>query len=147
MKTAYRLRFVPVIFMSVILAGVLVLKYIFNVSVGRVLNYSILFFFVAFIFMRAMQDLKKQEEKHTKPLEENPEEIYAKVLVNKKKKLTGNDIPIAIVRLLFAVLLIPMGIMLVFNGVIVFGMVICAGGLVVTLLSVVWLSEHMRRLK
>lgn len=84
LKIAYRLRFVPLIVSVVNLAIMLLLKYVFLIELGKILYYSVFFVLVAFVYMQAMRQKKREKEQADElalnppplPTKEEAQQIY-----------------------------------------------------------------------
>jgi hypothetical protein len=147
MKTAYKLRFLPLIITLPTLLGVLLLKYSFHWPVGKTLGYATALAVVSFIYMRLMQDIaktRKERAEHPEPVK-TEQEVRAEARREEKDLLINRNIPFSLVRVLFALLVFLGGIPVMMNGQIVFGLVLTAGGLLASLLSAVWTAQYFKR--
>ncbi|MDR3296088.1 MAG: hypothetical protein LBT26_09725 [Clostridiales Family XIII bacterium] len=149
MKTAYKLRFLPLILTLLALLAVFMLKYYFHLQTGKSLGYAIAFAVAGFIYMRLMQDIaktRKEKAEHPEPVK-TEREVREEAVRDEKDILTNRNIPFSLVRLVFAILVFLSGIPVIMNGNIVFGIVLSALGLFVGLLSAFWTAQYFRRLK
>jgi len=150
-KTAYKLRFLPLAITGFGFAAALIMRFALALPVsGKALRLCGLLAFASFIFLQAMREAarnKKQKEETPEPVK-TERELRGEAIGGEIKLLLHGNIPIRAVYSAFSALLFLGGLGLIFsNGEIVFGLIISGVGLFSTLYSVYWLTRYIKRLK
>jgi hypothetical protein len=149
MKTLIKIRFIPLIAgLTVLLTG---LFFYFGLQTGvGMIKWGIGLSFLGFIFLQAVREKirEKKEEAENPELQQNPVESPEEKENDAIYDIKNRNIPISIVRLIFCILLIFVGIGLIFsNHEYLFGLILLSVGLLTTALSVMWTVNWFKLLK
>ena len=157
MSKAYKLRFLPLAVTLPIYLAALALRRIWHVPLEGTEGYCALLVFGSLIFLLTVSMIERDRKKREQPVEAGAEinepvkpEQNARLaeIEDARRLLVGRNIPIRIVWLLFSALVPLMGVsLMISNREIVFGAIILAAGLLLTLYSVLLLRRYFRRLK
>ena len=154
-ETVYKWRFLPLVVTGIMLVIVLLLKYVFQIEVGKFFGWSIFLTFAGFIYYRGVLEQKKEKEKKEEllknppppPTKEQVQKHYEdemQIEINRQK----NNIIFRSVYLFFSVLIICFGLTLIFsNKEYLLGIVILFAGILLTIYSIFLLKKWLVLLK
>jgi Ca2+/Na+ antiporter len=151
----YKLRFIPLVITGFALIIVLLLKYVWQVEVGRFLGWTIFLCFAAFIFYRAMLEKKHNNEKEEELVKNPPppptkEELQQKYEDEMQGGIEQQKTNIAFrsLYLFFGVLVVLLAIsLIVSNKEYIFGIVTLIVGILFTIHSVFVLRKWIKYYK
>ena len=154
-ETVYKWRFLPLAVTGTILVIVLLLKYVFQIEVGKFFGWSIFLTFAGFIYYRGVLEQKNKKEKEEE-LVRNPPPPPTKEQVQKQYEdkiqieidQQKNNIVFRSVYLFFGMLVICLGLTLIFsNKEYLFGIVALLIGILLTIYSIFLLKKWLVLLK
>ena len=155
-EIVYKWRFLPLAVTGTILVIVLLLKYVFQIEVGKFFGWSIFLTFAGFIYYRGVLEQKnnkeKEEESVRNPLPPPTKEQLQKQYEDKMQSEIGgqrDNIIIRSVYLFFCLLIVGFGLSIIFSngGDWLFGLVVLVVGISFTVHSVFLLRKWIRYLK
>ena len=146
MNIAYRLRIVPLALGLLTLAlGFVTHFFVPAVDGSAVIRYGLFLTVAGFIFLQAMRQLKKEQQTTQKPVEsaQTSQEV---ALTNNTYKLK-NAIPFLIVRAFLSLILALLGVSLVFDGQLLWGIITCLFGGGLCVLHIYWIVQYTNALQ
>jgi len=146
MKIAYKLRLIPFALGLITLITGLVLHFLTSVFEGLVvIKYGILITVVGFLFLRAMHQLRKEQdaEQTTVVVATDPQKAE---LANQKYQ-RKNVIPFLAVRAFLSLIIGLFGVSLVFDGQLLWGVIVLLLGGGLCVLHIHWIVQCLKTLK
>ena len=146
MKIAYKLRLAPFIFGLITLVTGLVLHFWMSVVEGAaVIKYGVLITVVGFLFLRAMQQSKKEPHAEQTPVTSapNPQEVE---LANQKYQ-RKNAVPFLVARAILSLIIGLLGASLMFDGQVLWGIAVLLLGGGLCVLHIHWIVQCAKELQ
>jgi len=147
METSYKLRFIPFILGLIMLAAGLALHFFLKVGEEyNIIRYGAFLTVAGFVFLQAMRQLKREKLEEASPALANIEEqnMPGAQIWNINIKMPCHFL---IVRAMLSLILGFLGISLMIDGVLIWGMAVAFAGGGLCLLHIYWVRQNIRELK
>jgi len=145
METAYKLRAVPLAMGLLTLATGCVLRLFEHFAGATIVRYGILITVVGFIFLKAMRQLEKERRVERQPAEPYVDAQELELADQEYKR--KNAIPFLSVRAFLSLVACLLGTSLIFDGRLVWGLIMFLFGCGLCWLHIYWIVKNIRELK
>jgi hypothetical protein len=149
MEVLFKMRFIPLVLGLVTSATGLCLKFGFYIYPNfNIIKFGIILTVAGFIFLRLMQDIRKNKKTENSEPVKTSAEIEMEIIEEGIDAQINYNIPAALIRIFFGTMTLGGGIcIIIFNKEIIFGSVLSIASIVLLIPSFVWAQQYFKTLK